>query len=95
MGTIIVIAVLAVIGYNVFLKGNHTKSSVLEDASKSVRTFRENLEPIKEQVVEASTKAKESYEAAQHQRRVDALVDDPELLADVLEARKAKATTTE
>lgn len=94
MLTILIFVFVAYCAYKFFGGGESTDTSnkeqnmgVLKD---TVSNFRNDLKPVAEQVRTATTNAKTNFEDAKHQRRIDAIVSDPKLLADALEARASK-----
>lgn len=94
MFTIILVAFIAYCAYKFFStpgsSPSQTKEREVGALKDSVNAFREGVKPVAEQVKTATTQAKQAYADAQHQRRIDAIVNDPKLLADALEARASK-----
>lgn len=94
MLTLIVLVFIAYCAYKFFSapasNPSQTKEREVGAIKDAVSKFREDLAPVKDQVHTATTNARKAYEDAQHQRRIDALLQDPALLADALEARATK-----
>ena len=92
MFTILIVVFIAYCAYKFFStpgsNPTQTKEREVGAIKDAVNTFKSDLAPVKEQVTTATANAKKAYTDAQHQRRIDAILGDPKLLADALEARQ-------